>query len=73
MKVIQAPAGTMDLSRQEVDSGKGYPRVKDLAGPHDWEATWDRYRAPDTLEKSVSNRETYSAFSRDFALQPLAL
>lgn len=46
----------MDLSRQEVDSEKGYPKGKDLAGTHDWEATWDRYRAADILEKSVSSQ-----------------
>lgn len=57
----------MDLSRQEVDSGKGQPKVKDLAGAHDWEDTWDQYRAADILEKSVSNREIYSASSTDFS------
>lgn len=57
----------MDLSRQEVDSGKGEPKVKDLAGARDWEDTWDQYRAADILEKSVSNREIYSASSTDFS------
>lgn len=46
----------MDLSRQEVDSGKGQPKVKDLAGAHDWEDTWDQYRAADILEKSVDRK-----------------
>ena len=46
----------MHLSRQEVDLGKGYLKVKDAAGTHDWEDTWDGYRAAHLTEKSVSSQ-----------------
>ena len=61
----------MHLSRQEVDLGKGYLKVKDAAGTHDWEDTWDGYRAAHLTEKSVSSQRDLLCLLHGFELSSL--